>query len=68
MTDWGALHGGYATIMAGLDMAMPNAIGYWGSNLTDAINNGSLPESRVDDMATRYVPGRAHRFEYSDVD
>lgn len=26
---------------------------FWGANLTAAINNGSLPESRLDDMATR---------------
>lgn len=29
--------------------------GFWGSNLTAAINNGSVPLSRLDDMATRII-------------
>lgn len=52
VSDWGGQHGGYSTAEAGLDMAMPNSI-YWGANLTTAIANGSFPESRLDDMATR---------------
>ena len=58
MTDWGALHGGYATALAGLDMAMPNGGSYWGlegSNLSQSISNGSMPESRLDDMVTRIL-------------
>ncbi|KAG6830364.1 hypothetical protein H0H87_008310 [Tephrocybe sp. NHM501043] len=28
---------------------------YFGSNITDYVNNGTIPESRVDDMATRIL-------------
>jgi beta-glucosidase-like glycosyl hydrolase len=45
---------GVASALAGLDMVMPDTK-YWGNNLTTAINNGSVPESRLNDMATRYV-------------
>jgi beta-glucosidase len=43
---------GVASALAGLDMTMPDT-GYWGRNLTTAIQNGTVPESRLDDMATR---------------
>lgn len=54
VTDWEAIHGGVASALAGLDLAMPNDGGFWGPSLIEAVNNGSVPESRVDDMATRY--------------
>jgi beta-glucosidase len=34
-------------------MAMPNGETFWGNSLTEAITNGSVPMSRLDDMATR---------------
>lgn len=37
---------------------MPNSVDYWGAsggNLTISVNNGSLAESRVTDMATRII-------------
>ena len=55
VTDWGALHTGTAAALAGLDMAMPNGQSFWGSNFTEAYLNGSVPESRLDDMATRII-------------
>ncbi|KAI2626983.1 glycoside hydrolase family 3 protein [Hypomontagnella submonticulosa] len=55
VSDWGAQHAGVATALAGLDMVMPSAQPFWGSNLTQAVNNGSVPESRVDDMAIRII-------------
>ncbi|KAK3685401.1 glycosyl hydrolase family 3 N terminal domain-containing protein [Podospora appendiculata] len=54
VSDWGAQHAGVATALAGLDMAMPSD-DLWGSHLADAVKNGSVPESRLDDMATRIV-------------
>ncbi|KAI1141252.1 glycoside hydrolase family 3 protein [Hypoxylon sp. FL0543] len=57
VSDWGAQHAGVATALAGLDMVMPHASPYWGGNLTQAVNNGSVPESRLDDMATRIIAG-----------
>lgn len=45
-----------------MDMDMPGTIAffqggssYWGQNLTDAVNNGSVPVSRVDDAAHRIM-------------
>lgn len=34
---------------------LPGDIGFWGKNLITAITNGSVPASRLNDMATRYV-------------
>ncbi|KAL1873815.1 hypothetical protein VTK73DRAFT_730 [Phialemonium thermophilum] len=55
VSDWGAQHAGVATALAGLDMAMPTGTGLWGANLSQAVANGSVPESRVTDMATRII-------------
>lgn len=52
MSDWFAQHGGIASANAGLDMVMPLTT-LWGDNLTNAISNGSMNVSRLDDMATR---------------
>jgi len=54
VTDWGAQHAGVATALAGLDMMMPGPDRFWGSNLETAVKNGSVPEARLTDMATRY--------------
>lgn len=53
MSDWGAQHSGVASANAGLDMVMPNASPFWGNTLTEAVANGSVPESRLTDMVTR---------------
>ena len=53
VSDWGAQHSGVALALAGLDMIIPNAGSFWGSHLEDAVRNGSVPEARIDDMATR---------------
>lgn len=61
MSDWSAQHVGVATALAGLDMTMPGDEGfdsgnsYWGANLTAAVLNGSVPQWRIDDMATRIM-------------
>ncbi|KAL1869968.1 hypothetical protein VTK73DRAFT_2889 [Phialemonium thermophilum] len=57
MTDWFALTGGYVAAAAGLDAVMPSP-GLWGSNgssLVEAVQNGSLPAARLDDMAARIL-------------
>ncbi|OAA59049.1 beta-glucosidase [Niveomyces insectorum RCEF 264] len=54
VSDWGAQHAGVATALSGMDMAMPNGP-LWGNNLVEAVKNGSIPESRIVDMATRIV-------------
>jgi beta-glucosidase len=69
MSDWQAQHTGVATSLAGLDMSMPGDTvfstgrSFWGGNLTLAVLNGTVPEWRIDDMATRimaayYLVGR----------
>lgn len=55
VSDWNALYSGVAPALAGLDLAMPNAGLYWGSQLSQAVSNGSVPESRIDDMVTRLM-------------
>ncbi|CAF3457969.1 unnamed protein product [Fusarium graminearum] len=54
VSDWGAQHSGMASALAGLDVAMPSSI-VWGKNLTLGVNNGTIPESHVDGMATRIL-------------
>ena len=56
VSDWGGQHTGIASAEAGLDMAMPSSLKMWaGGILSDAVSNGSLPQSRLDDMATRIL-------------
>lgn len=61
MSDWGAQHSGVSSALAGLDMTMPgdssfnSGYSYWGANLTIAILNGTVPQWRLDDMATRII-------------
>ncbi|KAK8237632.1 putative beta-glucosidase [Phyllosticta capitalensis] len=67
MSDWGAVHSGVATIESGLDMNMPGGIGFtnstpsfWGANATAAVTNGTIPESRIDDMVLRIMTPYFH--------
>lgn len=61
MSDWSAQHSGVASTLAGLDMTMPGDTGFdsgqsfWGPNLTLSIINGTVPEWRLDDAATRIM-------------
>ncbi|KAK4167973.1 family 3 putative glycoside hydrolase [Cladorrhinum sp. PSN259] len=55
VSDWGAQHAGVATALAGMDVTMPNGDALWGSHLRDAVKNGSVPESRLDDMVIRTI-------------
>ncbi|KAK0129270.1 hypothetical protein ONS95_001205 [Cadophora gregata] len=55
MSDWGAQHSGVGSALSGMDMVMPSGLPFWGGNLTLSVNNGSVPESRLTDMATRIM-------------
>ncbi|KAH8793865.1 beta-glucosidase 1 precursor [Hyaloscypha finlandica] len=61
MSDWQAQHTGAASAVAGLDMTMPgdtlfnSGESFWGTNLTLAVLNGTVPEWRIDDMALRIM-------------
>ncbi|KAH8985168.1 beta-glucosidase [Lactarius akahatsu] len=62
MSDWSAQHSTLSAI-TGLDMTMPGDItfnsgtSYFGANLTAYVQNDTIPEARVDDMATRILAG-----------
>ncbi|TKX26903.1 putative beta-glucosidase M-1 [Elsinoe australis] len=58
VSDWGAQHAGVASALGGLDMVMPSGSAFWAGNLTAAVRNGSVPESRLDDMVTRILAAR----------
>ncbi|KAM0351161.1 hypothetical protein ACHAPU_002945 [Fusarium lateritium] len=65
LLDWNAQHN-LQSANAGLDMVMPSG-GFWGENLTQAVENGTVKESRVTDMATRilaawYLVGQDNEF------
>ncbi|KAM0749455.1 beta glucosidase [Meredithblackwellia eburnea MCA 4105] len=68
VTDWAAMEAGVDSALAGTDMNMPGfyAYGdpnennpaianysYWGAKLVEAVNNGSVPLTRVQDMVAR---------------
>ncbi|TVY29288.1 Beta-glucosidase [Lachnellula hyalina] len=61
MSDWQAQHAGAPSALAGLDMAMPGDTlfntgdSFWGTNLTLAVLNGTVPEWKIDDMALRIM-------------
>nr|XP_036587936.1 glycosyl hydrolase family 3 N terminal domain-containing protein [Colletotrichum truncatum]KAF6799077.1 glycosyl hydrolase family 3 N terminal domain-containing protein [Colletotrichum truncatum] len=66
VSDWYATHSGVNSVNAGLDMTMPGPIdslstalmpppSYLGSNLTEAVRNGTIDENKVDDMARRVL-------------
>jgi beta-glucosidase-like glycosyl hydrolase len=60
MSDWAATESTISA-MYGLDMTMPGDItfnsgtSYFGANLTAFVQNQTIPEARVDDMATRIL-------------
>ncbi|KAI5202615.1 hypothetical protein E4T39_04702 [Aureobasidium subglaciale] len=65
MSDWGAVHSGVASVEGGLDMNMPGGLGsygaipgvgsYFGGNITAMVKNGTVSESRIDDMIIRQM-------------
>jgi len=61
-SDWLAQRSGVASALAGLDMSMPgdgltwqDGKSLWGSELTKAVLNSSVPMDRLNDMVTRIV-------------
>ncbi|AOW04256.1 uncharacterized protein YALI1_D22997g [Yarrowia lipolytica] len=59
VSDWQAQLSGVSNALAGLDMSMPgNDVDgniFWGPDLTKMVANGTLPESRLDDMVLRIL-------------
>ncbi|HLN03283.1 MAG TPA: glycoside hydrolase family 3 C-terminal domain-containing protein [Bryobacteraceae bacterium] len=53
MSDWWATHSTAAAALAGLDQEQPD--NQWFSDLGQAVKNGQVPQSRVDDMVHRIL-------------
>ncbi|KAG5358659.1 Beta-glucosidase 1 [Yarrowia sp. B02] len=68
MSDWLAQESGVSNALAGLDMSMPgneiNGHVFWGEELTRMVVNGTVPESRLDDMVLRILT----QFNYLKLD
>ena len=55
VSDWFGQHTGIASANAGLDLVMPNSPYWENDTLAIAVRNGSMPDFRLDDMATRII-------------
>ena len=55
MSDWGATKSGVPSVLAGLDIDMPGSDGFMGDALIPAVQNGTIPQGRIDDMVVRIV-------------
>lgn len=58
MSDWGATHSTVKAALAGLDVqsgANLDDAHYFGDALRQAVNNGEVPQQRIDDMVTRIL-------------
>jgi beta-glucosidase len=54
LSDWEATHSTVKAALAGLDMEQPGD-GYFGAPLKKAVQDGQVPEARLDDMVHRIV-------------
>ncbi|EIN13535.1 beta-glucosidase [Punctularia strigosozonata HHB-11173 SS5] len=61
MSDWWATHSTVPSANGGLDVTMPgdettnSGTTYFGQNLINAVNSGSVSQARITDMATRIL-------------
>jgi len=53
MSDWEAAKTRIPSVLGGLDIDMPGNDGLLGIHLLPAVQNGSIPEARIDDMVIR---------------
>lgn len=54
VSDWGATHSTVASALAGLDVEMPGGM-YFDQSLLAAVQNGTVPQSLIDDKAYRVL-------------
>jgi len=54
MTDWNAAHDTVNTALAGSDVMMPGG-DFFGPQLLKAVKKKQVPQSRLNDMATRVL-------------
>jgi beta-glucosidase len=55
VSDWNSQHADVLSASSGLDMIMPDASSWKNSALIKAVQEGALPQERLDDMATRIL-------------
>jgi beta-glucosidase len=55
VSDFGAQHSGVKSAAAGLDLALPTSSFWDNGQLAKAVQNGTLPAERLQDMATRIL-------------
>ncbi|GAA2583454.1 glycoside hydrolase family 3 C-terminal domain-containing protein [Actinomadura fulvescens] len=55
VSDWGATVSTVDSALAGLDLVMPGPWGPWGDALVDAVREGFVPESEIDDKVVRLL-------------
>ncbi|HAD53606.1 MAG TPA: glycosyl hydrolase [Lachnospiraceae bacterium] len=55
ITDWGAMNDRIEGFRAGCDLNMPGGSAYMEKEVLQAVKNGTLPESSVDDSARRVL-------------
>ena len=55
MSDWSATKTGIESALGGLDIDMPGKDGFMGYSLLPAVQNGSIPEARINDMIIRLI-------------
>jgi beta-glucosidase len=55
VSDWNATRTTVPTAVAGIDLAMPGPNGPWGADLAQAVLDGIVPESAVDDKLLRIL-------------
>lgn len=65
VSDWMAVYGGIAGANSGLDMVMPDAKLWTNGTLEQAVANGTITQTRLDDMATRIL---ASWYRYSPIE
>jgi beta-glucosidase len=55
VSDWGAVHDRVAALRGGLDLEMPPNLGYSDAAIVEAVRNGSLEESILDETVSRVL-------------
>ncbi|CAF1383698.1 unnamed protein product [Adineta ricciae] len=73
LTDWMGAKSTIDPILSGLDIDMPGTDGYMGDVLVKFVQNGSIPQSRIDDMVIRiiapyYLVGQDQNYPTIDLD
>lgn len=55
MSDWGGTHDGVGAALGGLDLEMPDAVHMSQQAMRDAVKQGAVPESAIDDKVRRLL-------------